>query len=181
MKVEDAATANTGVWITFIAVVLLYVALGVTTILVLRAMSRRFRRGGGFVDHDVPLRAAPATSGEPRAVERGADEHRRSRSCCCSPSRRTPCSAARTSAPASGTSTAGGPERGAAPRELIEHSIGPVWEANHVWLIFIFVVTWTAFPTAYASIMADDVRPAHHRRARHRPARGELRVPQVGE
>src|SRR6476661_1626185 len=49
--------------------------------------------------------------------------------------------------------TAGGPDRGARPRELIEHSIGPVWEANHVWLIFIFVVTWTAFSEAYASIM----------------------------
>jgi cytochrome d ubiquinol oxidase subunit II len=49
--------------------------------------------------------------------------------------------------------TAGGPDRGAAPRALIAHSIGPVWEANHVWLIFIFVVTWTAFPEAYASIM----------------------------
>ena len=49
--------------------------------------------------------------------------------------------------------TAGGPERGARPRELIERSIGPVWEANHVWLIFIFVVTWTAFSEAYASIM----------------------------
>jgi cytochrome d ubiquinol oxidase subunit II len=48
--------------------------------------------------------------------------------------------------------TAGGPERGARARSLIEHSIGPVWEANHVWLIFIFVVTWTAFPEAYASI-----------------------------
>ena len=49
--------------------------------------------------------------------------------------------------------TAGSPERGARPRTLIEHSIGPVWEANHVWLIFVFVVTWTAFPEAYASIM----------------------------
>ena len=48
--------------------------------------------------------------------------------------------------------TAGGATRGARPRELIEHSIGPVWEANHVWLIFIFVVLWTCFPTAYASI-----------------------------
>lgn len=48
--------------------------------------------------------------------------------------------------------TAGGAERGARPRSVIEHSIGPVWEANHVWLIFIFVVTWTAFPEAYASI-----------------------------
>ena len=54
MKVEDAATANTGVWITFIAVVVLYAALGVTTILVLRGMSRRFRRAGGFIDHDTP-------------------------------------------------------------------------------------------------------------------------------
>ena len=49
--------------------------------------------------------------------------------------------------------TAGGPERGRRPRKVIEHSIGPVWEANHVWLIFVFVVLWTCFPEAYASIM----------------------------
>jgi len=49
--------------------------------------------------------------------------------------------------------TAGGARRGARPRAVIERSIGPVWEANHVWLIFIFVVMWTAFPSAYASIM----------------------------
>ena len=48
--------------------------------------------------------------------------------------------------------TAGSPDRGARPRALIERSIGPVWEGNHVWLIFVFVVTWTAFPEAYASI-----------------------------
>ncbi|QRP50240.1 cytochrome d ubiquinol oxidase subunit II [Amycolatopsis sp. FDAARGOS 1241] len=48
--------------------------------------------------------------------------------------------------------TAGGPERGAAPRRLVEQSIGPVWEANHVWLIFILVVTWSAFPAAFQSI-----------------------------
>jgi cytochrome bd ubiquinol oxidase subunit II len=48
--------------------------------------------------------------------------------------------------------TAGGPERGERPRDAIEHSIGPVWEANHVWLIFIFVILWTSFPEAYASI-----------------------------
>src|SRR3954471_15672542 len=47
---------------------------------------------------------------------------------------------------------AGGPTRGARPREVIDHSIAPVWEANHVWLIFVFVVTWTCFPEAYASI-----------------------------
>lgn len=47
---------------------------------------------------------------------------------------------------------AGGAERGARPRALVDHSIGPVWEANHVWLIFALVVLWTAFPEAFASI-----------------------------
>ena len=49
---------------------------------------------------------------------------------------------------------AGGTERGAEPRELIEHSVGPVWEANHVWLIFVLVVLWTGFPHAFAPIMS---------------------------
>ena len=48
--------------------------------------------------------------------------------------------------------TAGGTHRGGRPRAVIDHSIAPVWEANHVWLIFIFVVLWTSFPEAYASI-----------------------------
>jgi cytochrome d ubiquinol oxidase subunit II len=48
---------------------------------------------------------------------------------------------------------AGGAERGAAPRELIDESITPVWEANHVWLVFILVLLWTAFPPAFAAIM----------------------------
>ena len=37
-------------------------------------------------------------------------------------------------------------------RTLIEDTIGPVWEANHVWLIFALVVVWTAFPPAFAAI-----------------------------
>src|SRR5262245_51735684 len=48
---------------------------------------------------------------------------------------------------------AGGADRGARPRAVINHAIGPVWEANHVWLIFILVVLWTGFPTAFSSIM----------------------------
>jgi cytochrome d ubiquinol oxidase subunit II len=47
---------------------------------------------------------------------------------------------------------AGGGERGKRPRALIDWAIGPVWEANHVWLIFVLVVLWTAFPTAFSSI-----------------------------
>src|SRR3954468_15206363 len=54
MRVADAATANTGVWGTFIAVPVLHAAPRVTAILVLGGMSRRFRRAGGFNDPDAP-------------------------------------------------------------------------------------------------------------------------------
>ncbi|MFL6197277.1 MAG: cytochrome d ubiquinol oxidase subunit II [Thermoanaerobaculia bacterium] len=37
-------------------------------------------------------------------------------------------------------------------RELIAHAIGPIWEANHVWLILAIVVLFTGFPPAYARI-----------------------------
>ena len=47
---------------------------------------------------------------------------------------------------------AGGTVNGRPQRTLIEHSIGPVWEANHVWLIFVLVVLWTGFPTVFAAI-----------------------------
>jgi cytochrome d ubiquinol oxidase subunit II len=49
---------------------------------------------------------------------------------------------------------AGGPRRGAGQRSLIEHSIGPVWEANHVWLIFVVVLLWTGFPPVFAAVMS---------------------------
>jgi cytochrome bd ubiquinol oxidase subunit II len=45
--------------------------------------------------------------------------------------------------------------RGARDRELRDHAhhaMGPVWEANHVWLIFVLVVCWTAYPVAFGSI-----------------------------
>lgn len=48
--------------------------------------------------------------------------------------------------------TAGGDRAGAAPRARIDKSIGPVWEANHVWLIFVLVFLWTGFPEAFAAI-----------------------------
>jgi cytochrome bd ubiquinol oxidase subunit I len=59
LRVKDAATENTGVWVSFIAVVILYLAVGVTTVLVLRGMSRRYREqaagaGGPGDESDVP-------------------------------------------------------------------------------------------------------------------------------
>ena len=50
--------------------------------------------------------------------------------------------------------TAGGTARGAELRTLIDHSIGPVWEANHVWLIYVLVTWWTAFPETFAAAMS---------------------------
>jgi cytochrome bd ubiquinol oxidase subunit II len=50
--------------------------------------------------------------------------------------------------------TAGGAERGAPLRAMIKRAMSPVWEANHVWLIFVLVVLWTAFPEAFGSIMS---------------------------
>jgi cytochrome d ubiquinol oxidase subunit II len=39
-----------------------------------------------------------------------------------------------------------------ATRGHARHAMGPVWEANHVWLIFVLVVCWTAYPLAFGSI-----------------------------
>ncbi len=49
---------------------------------------------------------------------------------------------------------AGDAEKGKRPRDRIQRSLTPVWEANHVWLIFILVVLWTAFPEAFGAIMS---------------------------
>jgi len=55
MRVEDAATGNTGVWVTAILVAVLYIGLAVTTVLILRKMSRRYReREVPDDDEDVP-------------------------------------------------------------------------------------------------------------------------------
>ena len=45
----------------------------------------------------------------------------------------------------------------AGPRKIeqrlaIQRAMGPVWEANHVWLIFVIVVLFTCFPRGYAAL-----------------------------
>ena len=49
---------------------------------------------------------------------------------------------------------AGNSKRGVEQRELIDRAMGPVWEANHTWLIFDLVILWSAFPGAFAAIMS---------------------------
>ncbi|NHC24654.1 cytochrome d ubiquinol oxidase subunit II [Nocardioides sp. IC4_145] len=55
--------------------------------------------------------------------------------------------------------TAGGSRKGAELRTLVDHSIGPVWEANHVWLVYVLVTWWTAFPESFASAMSTLILP----------------------
>jgi cytochrome bd ubiquinol oxidase subunit II len=45
-------------------------------------------------------------------------------------------------------------KRGPALREHAYRAMGPVWEANHVWLVFVLVICWTAYPEAFASIFS---------------------------
>ncbi len=46
-----------------------------------------------------------------------------------------------------------GGRRKRAQRDLIAHAIGPIWEANHVWLIVVIVLMFTCFPPAFAAVM----------------------------
>src|SRR5688500_15874091 len=55
--------------------------------------------------------------------------------------------------------TAGDARRGGPLRARIDDSLGPVWEANHVWLIFVIVFLWTGFPEAFVAIMTTLVVP----------------------
>ena len=50
--------------------------------------------------------------------------------------------------------TAGGVRRGGRVRGMVQRSMGPVWEANHVWMPFELVILWTAFPVFFGSIMS---------------------------
>jgi cytochrome bd ubiquinol oxidase subunit II len=42
--------------------------------------------------------------------------------------------------------------RAEAQREAVGRAIGPVWEANHVWLIFVIVLVFTIFPPVFAAL-----------------------------
>ena len=148
MRTEDAVTDASGVSITLALILLLYTALGVATVVVLRAMSRRWREADDG-EPDVPygprlecsggleLSKADAVAGvlwvgvTLYAVFGGADF-----------------------GAGLWSLLAGGGERGKRPRALIAWAIGPVWEANHVWLIFVLVVLWTSFSDAFGSIFS---------------------------
>lgn len=49
------------------------------------------------------------------------------------------------------TALASGPRK-EEQRESLFHAIGPVWETNHVWLIYVIVVLFMAFPAAFSAL-----------------------------
>ncbi|HEX6747583.1 MAG TPA: cytochrome d ubiquinol oxidase subunit II [Longimicrobium sp.] len=53
-----------------------------------------------------------------------------------------------------------GPRRDA-QRDAIARAMGPVWEANHVWLIFVVVLLFSCFPPAYAALSVALFAPFH--------------------
>jgi cytochrome d ubiquinol oxidase subunit I len=59
MRVQEAATTNQAVWATFLVVLAIYIGLGVTTILVLRKMSRRWREHEEPDESEVPYGPRP--------------------------------------------------------------------------------------------------------------------------
>jgi cytochrome d ubiquinol oxidase subunit II len=50
--------------------------------------------------------------------------------------------------------TAGSGERGREIRDQAHRSIAPVWEANHVWLVFVLTVLWTGYPAFFGSVFS---------------------------
>ena len=157
LTTSSAATTNGGVIASLSFVIVLYAVLGAATIGILRVLARRWRRGGRRARGS--LRAAACAAGPVRG--RG----------------RVVIAAAAVGGILLASVTlyailggadfggglwdllAGGDRRGRAPRQLIDESITPVWEANHVWLVFDLVIFWTAFPHAFAAVMTAAALP----------------------
>ena len=149
MRTADAVTPAQGIWWVFGVTMALYAALGVIAITVLRGLSRRWREGAAegrdFSHTDLrrasgrghPYEQRRRLRGDPLDRGDALRDLRRSRL------RR------------GGLGSAGGSgERAERVRAQIDRSIGPVWEANHVWLIFVLVVLWTAFSQAFSAIFS---------------------------
>ena len=150
MRTEDAVTGASGVWISSRSCSSSTPALGTATVIILRRMARRWREEG---EESVGVPYGPPS--EP-AVKR------RSRVSKADIAAAILWVGATLYAVFGGADfgagfwslVGGSGERAERARRLIDSAIGPVWEANHVWLIFILVVLWTAFSVAFEAVMS---------------------------
>ena len=138
----------TAIWVTFGLIVGLYAILGVALVLTLLAMARRWRAADED-DSEVPY-------GPSRPCRAAADEQPRDAVAAVLWVGATMYAVFGGADFGAGfwSLVAGGDERGRRARELIDWAIGPVWEANHVWLVFVLVVLWTGFSAAFAAIFS---------------------------
>ena len=153
MRTEDAVTKANGVWVSFVAVVVLYVLLGA-------ALDHHPARDGAALARGGRARRRRAVRPRP---ERTAGGRRRELGMSTADAVAVVLWTGATMYAVFGGADfgaglwsllAGGGDRGRAPRELIDWAIGPVWEANHVWLIFVLVVLWTGFSAAFEAIFS---------------------------
>ena len=160
LRTADAVT-NAGIARPMLAiVVVIYVMIGVVTVLTLRVMSRRWAAGETRVPSGPygPIGVPPATVSPPLATPHRRQGARMSLADLVAVVLLLAVTAYAVLAGADFGAgfwdlVAGGTREGAQPRALINRAVGPVWEVNHVWLIFCLVVLWTAFPPAFGSIM----------------------------
>ena len=139
MRTTDAVTDADGVWVTFVAVVVaLYAVLGAALALTLRAMARRWR-AAAEPEPETPY--GPRSEGPPpAAAEVGHDDGgRRGGRAVGRRDRVRRVRGAPTSGRGSGACSPGGASVARRVRALVDWAIGPIWEANHVWLIFVLV------------------------------------------
>ena len=128
MRTEEAVTEADGLVVGYVVLVAVYVALGVAVVWLLRRLAPPTGGGRRW------LRSAPAfiVLGIAAYAVLGSADF----------------------GAGFWDLTAGGARRGGRLRGMIQRSMAPVWEANHVWLIFVLVIVWTAFPTAFGSIFS---------------------------
>ena len=135
MPTADAVTGAGGIPVGYTVLAITYVA----------------RRGRRPVDAPPARRRAARPRGRERGeldVPLGAAARLRARQASCS----TRSSPAPIWVPASGSSSPAGVATASRSASTRTTRWRPVWEANHVWLIFVLTVFWTAYPTAFGSI-----------------------------
>ena len=139
MRTSDAVTGAGGIPVGYAALALVYLAVGVAVAWVLRRLAR--------IPMDPPAPAADGFRGRLsnaslRAPARLLPDRA---GALCRPRRRG--LRRRVLAALCGQGRAG-----VRVRDHAHNMMAPVWEANHVWLIFVLTVVWTAYPTAFGSI-----------------------------
>ena len=131
MRTEEAVTGAGGIPVGYAALVVVYAALVAAAVWLLRRLGAGAARGRGGRWGSLSSRCCSRSSGLAAYVVLGGADFGAGLWYMLLPG-----------------------ERRRPLRDHTYHAMGPVWEANHVWLIFVLVVVWTAYPVAFGSIFS---------------------------